>query len=180
MKRFLVIIVGVLALTSCHTHKQASNVVPAEPITLNNSDSVTTETIVKTVYVPIRVEVPVPQQSVVNISEADTSHIETDVAESDAWIRPDGSLYHTLQNKDVSLSAETYLPETTTNSNKAIIKEREVAVPKPYPVYVEKSLSKWVQFKLSAFWYLVGAALLAGVYILRKPLLILIRKILFK
>lgn len=174
MKRFVIILFGVLSLTSCHTKKQIE---PVESVVLNNSDSVRTETIVNTVYVPVRVEVPVPQQSISNIVEADTSHIETDVAVSNAWIRPDGSLFHNLINKDVKLSGDAYVPQTTATHNKEIIKDREIAVPKPYPVYVEKSLSKWEQFRLSAFWYLVGAALLAGVYLLRKPLLILFRKI---
>lgn len=177
MKRFLIIIIGALALTSCHANKHNQQMMLPEPVVLNSNDSVRTETIIKTVYIPVRVEVPVPQQSVSNIVEADTSHIETDVAVSNAWIRPDGSLYHNLANKDIKLPGETYVPETTTNNNKEIIKEQEVAVPKPYPVYIEKSLSKWEQFKLSAFWYLAGAALLSCIYILRKPLLFLVRKI---
>ena len=177
MKKFLISLIPLLVLTACHTNKQVQTLPPA-PIVLNNSDSVRVETVIKTEYVPVMVDVPVPQQSVSNIVfETDTSHIETDVAVSDAWITPDGSLFHNLINKDVKLSGDAYVPQTTATHNKEIIKDKEIAVPKPYPVYVEKSLSKWEQFRLSAFWYLVGAALLAGVYLLRKPLLILFRKI---
>lgn len=176
MKRLLIFLIPLLVLTSCHTNKQAQTLPPA-PIVLNNSDSVRVETIIKTEYVPVRVEVPVPQQSVSNIVEADTSHIETDVAESNAWIRPDGTLYHDLINKDIKLSGEAYVPQTTTENNNEAVKTKEIPVPQPYPVYVEKSLSKSEQFKLSAFWYLVGATLIAGAYIFRKPFLKLVRKI---
>lgn len=176
MKRLLIFLIPLLVLTSCCTKKQAQTL-PSAPIVLNNSDSVRIETIIKTEYVPVRVDVPVPQQSVRNIVEADTSHIETDVAMSDAWIQPDGTLYHDLINKDVKLSGEAYVPQTTTENNNEAVKTNEIPVPQPYPVYVEKSLSKSEQFKLSAFWYLVGVTLIAGAYIFRKPFLKLIRKI---
>lgn len=177
MKRLLIFLIPLLVLTSCHTNKQAQTLQPA-PIVLNNSDSVRVETIIKTEYVPVRVEVPVPQQSVSNIVfETDTSHIETDIAESNAWIRPDGTLYHDIINKNVKLSGEAYVPQTTTENNNEAVKTKEIPVPQPYPVYVEKSLSKSEQFKLSAFWYLVGATLIAGAYIFRKPFLKLVRKI---
>ena len=177
MKRLLIFLIPLLMLTSCHTNKQAQTLPPA-PVVLNNSDSVRVETIIRTEYVPVRVEVPVPQQSVNNIVEADTSHIETDVAESNAWIRPDGSLYHNLINKNIKLSGEAYVLQTTIENNNEAVRTKEIPVPQPYPVYVEKSLSTSEQFKLSAFWYLVGASLISAVYIFRKPLLILIRKIL--
>ena len=177
MKRLLIFLIPLLMLTSCHTNKQAQTLPPA-PVVLNNSDSVRVETIIRTEYVPVRVEVPVPQQSVNNIVEADTSHIETDVAESNAWIRPDGSLYHNLINKNIKLSGEAYVPQTTIENNNDAVRIKEIPVPQPYPVYVEKSLSTSEQFKLSAFWYLVGASLISAVYIFRKPLLILIRTIL--
>lgn len=176
MKRLLNILIPLLALASCHTNKQVQTL-PSTPVVLNNSDSVRIETVIKTEYVPVTVEVPVPQQSVNNIVEADTSHIETDVAVSNAWIRPDGTLFHNLVNKDVKLSGEAYLPQTTTENNNDAIRTKEIPVPQPYPVYVEKSLSRSEQFKLSAFWYLVGAAFIAGAYIFRKPFLKLIRKI---
>lgn len=178
MKRLLIFFIPLLVLTSCHTNKQAVPNTPPAPVVLNNSDSVRVETVIKTEYVPVMVDVPVPQQSVSNIVfETDTSHIETDVAVSDAWITPEGTLFHNLVNKDVKLSGEAYVPQTTTENNNEAVRTKEIPVPQPYPVYVEKSLSKSEQFKLSAFWYLVGAALIAGAYIFRKPFLRLIRKI---
>lgn len=178
MNKVILISAFALMMSGCHSSKQAVPEIPPAPIALNNSDSVRVETIIKTEYVPVRVEVPVPQQSVSNIVfETDTSHIETDVAVSDAWITPEGTLFHNLINKDVKLSGEAYVPQTTTENNNEAVRTKEIPVPQPYPVYVEKSLSKSEQFKLSAFWYLVGAALVAGAYIFRKPFLKLIRKI---
>lgn len=177
MKKFLIFLFPLLALTSCHTNKQAQTLPPA-PVILNNSDSVRVETVIKTEYVPVMVDVPVPQQSVSNIVfETDTSHIETNVAVSDAWITPEGTLFHKLINKDVKLSGEAYVPQTTTENNNEAVRTKEISEPQLYPVYVEKSLSKSEQFKLSAFWYLVGVALVAGAYIFRKPFLKMIRKI---
>lgn len=177
MKRIILISALALMVNACHSSKQTMSEVLPEPIVLNNSDSVRVETIIKTEYVPVRVDVPVPQQSVSNIVEADTSHIETDVALSNAWIRPDGTLYHDLLNKDIKLSGEAYVPQTTTENNNEAIKTKEIPVPQPYPVYVEKSLSKSEQFKLSAFWYLVAITLITGAYIFRKPFMKLLRKI---
>lgn len=178
MKRLLIFLIPLLVLTSCHTNKHAVPNTPLAPVVLNNSDSVRVETVIKTEYVPVMFDVPVPQQSVSNIVfETDTSHIETDVAVSDAWITPEGTLFHNLINKDVKLSGKTYVPQTTTENNNEAVRVKEIPVPQPYPVFVEKSLSKSEQFKLSAFWYLVGAALIAGAYIFRKPFLKLVRKI---
>lgn len=174
MRRLLIFLMPLLVLTSCHTKKAA---VPQAPVTLTNTDSVRVEKIVETVYVPVRVEVPVPQQSVSNIVEADTSHIETDVAESNAWIRPDGTLYHDLINKEVKLSGEAYVPQTTERTNTDAERIREVPVPQPYPVEVERSLTLMEQIKLASFYYLLAALLLSICYIFRKPFFTALRKI---
>lgn len=178
MKRVILISVLSILMSACHSSKQTVSEIPPAPVVLNNSDSVRVETVIKTEYVPVIVDVSVPQQSVNNIVfETDTSHIETDIAVSDAWITPEGTLFHNLVNKDVKLSGEAYVPQTTTENNNEAVRTKEIPVPQPYPVYVEKSLSKSEQFKLSSFWYLVGVALVAGAYIFRKPFLKLIRKI---
>ena len=49
-------------------------------------------------YVPVIVHIPDQQTSVI-AEPSDTSHLETQYAASDAFIRPDGKLYHDLRNK---------------------------------------------------------------------------------
>lgn len=175
MRRLLIFLMPLLVLTSCHTNKKAA--VPQAPVVLQNTDSVRVEKIVETVYVPVRVPVPVPQQSVSNIVEADTSHIETDVAESNAWIRPDGTLYHDLINKEVKLSGEAYVPQTTERTNTDAERIREVPVPQPYPVEVERSLTLMEQIKLASFYYLLTALVATLAYTFRRPLLKALRKL---
>lgn len=168
-------LVAVLALASCHTSKQA---VPPPPVVLNNSDSVRVETIINTVYVPTPVELDIPQQSQSTVTAADSSHVETDLAESDAWINPDGTLGHSIKNKPGKLKGEVYVPQTTEQTNKEAVKEREIPVPAPYPVEVEREFTLMEQIKLAAFWYLVGAVIVSIGLLFRKPLWRAIRKVL--
>lgn len=44
---------------------------------------------------------------------------------------------------------------------------------------VEKPLTRWQRFRLGAFWWLVAAVLSLAVYALRKPLSVIVRKLLF-
>lgn len=166
----------ILLLSACHSSKQILPTEPPAPITLNNSDSVRVEKVIETIYVPVDVAVDLPQQSETNAVLADSSHVETDLSFSDAWLA-DGVLHHFIKNKPGQLKGSTYVPQTTEHNNKDAVHVREVPVPQPYPVYVEKSLTRTQQFKLAAFWYLVGLALVAGIYIFKKPLLMLVRKI---
>jgi len=80
-----------------------------------------------TIYVPIPLE---SDQAIVHVG--DTSHRETSIAESDAWVGPDGFLHHTLNNKPRKLAYQISLPErylisSVRNTNeKAHIITREV------------------------------------------------------
>lgn len=55
------------------------------------------------------------------------------------------------------------------------VRQDSVSVPVPYPVEkkvcVEKKLSTWQQFRISAFWPLAAALMAAMAYIFRRPLL---------
>lgn len=164
-------------LTSCHTSKSATSPPTPPPVVLNNNDSVSTETIIKTVYVPVEVDVELPQQSVTNLATPDSSHLETDLAISDAWLNPDGTLGHLLENKPGTIKGNAYVPETSTESNKEEIRTKEIPVPQPYPVEVEREFTLMEQIKLASFWYLVGAIAVSIIYLLRKPLLRVLRKI---
>lgn len=118
----------------------------------------------------IRVPIPLEDwQVVVDITEA--SHLETSVAESDAFVGRDGRLHHSLSNKRDSLAAivpihyhHTY---TATSSQTTHTLVREVKVEKP--------LSKWQSFRLRAFPWLLGLLSAAGLWTFRKPILKLLK-----
>ncbi len=135
------------------------------------------ETIINTIYVPTPVALDIPQQSQTSVTAADSSHVETDLAESDAWINEDGTLGHSINNKPGKLQGEVYVPQTTTQSSKEAVKEKEIPVPQPYPVEVEREFTIMEQIKLAAFWYLVGAVIVSIGLLFRRPLMKALRKI---
>ncbi len=169
MKRLTLIAIFCMALVGCKTQKQAPALLP--PVVLNNSDSVRVETIINTVYVPVGVMIDLPQQSMSNQTPEDSSHIETDLAISDAWIK-DGILHHFIKNKPGQLTGEALVAQTTEQTSRDALKIKEVPVPEPYPVEVDR---RWTL--IASFWYLVGAVIVSLGFILRKPLFTILRKI---
>lgn len=117
-----------------------------------------------TIYVPIPLET---DQAIVHIG--DTSHRETTVAESDAWVGTDGFLHHTLSNKSGKLPyqiswPERYLVSSVKNTHEqAHIITREVKVEKP--------LNAWQRFRIGAFWWLLAFAAALAAWVFRKPLM---------
>ena len=95
--------------------------------------------------------VPVPQGSdKAVIPDSDTSRLETDVAESVAWVA-DGKLHHTLRNKDAAIIPVTIkVPERLHIKKEVVLSAYKVTE----IVEVEKQLSKWQQF-LQALGYVV-------------------------
>lgn len=171
----LVIIVAALMLSGCHSSKQ---ILPSTPVIVNNTDSVRTEYIETVRIDTVRVEIPVPQESAKQVVPDSTSHLETSLAESDAWLNPDGTLGHSIKNKEQNLKADVMVPVKDTQTNNSEVSVREVPVPYPEPVYIERNFTKWEKFRLEAFWYLVGVSLISTIYIFRKPFLTVLRKIL--
>lgn len=163
-----------LALVSCKTQKAAQ--APLPPVILNNTDSVRVETTIETTYEPVDVALDLPQQSETNVTPNDSSHVETDLAFSDAWIE-NGILHHLIKNKPGQLKGTAFTPHTTETSNKDAVKIREIPVPEPYPVEVERELTLMEQIKLATFWYLVGAVIVSLSFIFRKPFFMVLRKI---
>lgn len=95
--------------------------------------------------------VPVPQGSdKAVIPDSDTSRLQTDIAESVAWVAA-GQLHHTLRNKDAAIIPVTIkMPERLHIETEVVLstyKAKEI-------VEVEKQLSKWQQF-LQALGYVV-------------------------
>ncbi|MCM1337690.1 MAG: hypothetical protein NC214_08450 [Candidatus Amulumruptor caecigallinarius] len=167
--KYIIPILLCLMMVSCHTSKQATP--PTPTVTLNDSqiERIVTRTV--TMIDTVTVYVEIPAQSVEQVVNDTTSHVETDFAESDAWINSDGTLGHNIRNKPQKVPAEAYVPNTTTETEKEkeVIKEVPVPYPDPYPV--EKDLTTWQHIKIGTFWYLI-AVILAGVgWIFRKPLI---------
>jgi len=126
-------------------------------------------TIIKETVRDSLIQVPIPlekNQTIVNID--DTSHLETSIAVSNAYVTKDGQLHHDLANRhDQTLPAivpiHFHMTNTVKTTETAQIVEKTVEVPKP--------LSWWQSLKIAAFPWLLGLAGALGLWTLRKPLL---------
>lgn len=155
-------------MSACHSSR---NAIPLTPIIVNNTDSVRTEYIEKVRIDTLIITVPVPAESALQTVKDSTSHVETSLAESDAWINPDGTLGHYIRNKDTALNAEALISVKETQTNNKSEKIREVPVQYPEPVYIEREFTKWESFRLNAFWYIFSIAIAGIVWIFRKILI---------
>lgn len=173
MRSLSITILAASLLTGCHSARQP----PSASVMLMNTDSVNVVYIETVSIDTVIIEVPVPMESAKQTVPDSTSHLETSVAESDAWLNPDGTLGHSLTNKPATIGTQALVPHTDTTTGKDIIKERQIPVPEPYPVEVERELTHMEQMKLATYWYLAGALMLAIAYIFRRPLLRALRKL---
>jgi hypothetical protein len=116
----------------------------------------------------IYVEVPVEVSREV-LPDTDTSHLETSLAISEAWVNA-GKLNHTLTHKDAKIEQTIPIPEKHTQKDSAIVSIKEVV--KEVPVEVEKPLNAWQSFRMSVGTIALIALLLwAVIKILKKYLL---------
>ncbi len=162
MKRLLYILVAIL-LTSCASKRPAvPQVVPIK--------TMATMRIVHDVRLDTT-HISLPRQTAQATTLDSCSHLETDVAVSEARINADGSLRHTLENK------QTPLPVVVPVTHDTITLTEEIPVLVPDPYEVEMPLSRWQEFRLKAFWYLVLGLLVMVIFVCRKPLVSLIRKL---
>ena len=117
-----------------------------------------------TVYRDSLVYITLPAESSTNhLALGDKSHLETSVAESDAWVDSTG-LHHTIANKRDPLPFHLTYPERTivasATSNHSEILTRYVKIP--------KELTWWQRFRLSVFPWLLGAVVLLALWTCRK------------
>ena len=108
-------------------------------------------------FVDSLVLVPIPQGGDKAIlPDSDTSRLETDIAESMAWVKG-GQLHHILRNKDAALIPVTIkVPERIHVQKEVVLRAYKVTE----TVEVEKELSKWQRFLQSLGWtVLVGAVM---------------------
>ena len=105
-----------------------------------------------TEYIPVTVNVPIPEITS-EITVRDTSsHLENKYSESDARINSDGSLYHNLKTKPQNITATA---EAKVQYRDSIIVQRiesEIIIEKP----VEKKLGRWQSFQMKSFWVLLA------------------------
>lgn len=125
LKYFLVILFFTLPVGCCGTKKAKQlPVVQVEKTVIKDS----------LVYIRDTIYIPLPTEEKEVKTTADSSHLETSLAKSDAWIDSTGHLNHTLKNKEVVYK---YIYDTVVVTNTVTeYKEKpvivEVEVPKPY------------------------------------------------
>lgn len=112
----------------------------------------------------------VPVQTAQIVTKDSTSVLENDWAISQVAINKDGTLSHKLESKKQIVPVPFEKPVET--KTQVIYRNREVKVTVP----VEKELTKWEKFRLSAFWWLLGASVVCVGVVLRKPLFSLVRR----
>ena len=128
------------------------------------------------------VPVPIPvEQSVSKLPAFKfPSHLETSIAESDAYVDSTGVLHHTLKNKsDKTLNAHVPVTEhfqsTEHTQQGSTVQSSEKAEKETLYVEVEREFTLWEKVRLRAFWPLLLALLASLLWIFRKPILKLIK-----
>lgn len=117
----------------------------------------------------IDVEVPVPVEVMREIVPGqDSSHLETRIAQSDAYIDSLGFLHHSLKNKaDQSLKG-TMPVEEHFHEEKGI-EQHESSQNDTVTVEVEKKLNRWQQFRMDVGGYAIFTViLLFGIWAFKK------------
>lgn len=129
-----------LICTSCATQKVSMN-------TDVQKDSVSVVVVESIVYRDTTIYVEVPVEVIKEIlPDTDTSHLETSIAVSEAWVNA-GKLNHTLSHKpNASIQQTIPVSEKHTQKDSVVISIKEVV--KEVPVEVEKELNKWQTFRM--------------------------------
>ena len=137
-------------------------------------DSVRVETRIETVYVPDTAYIEIPRQSAERVTADSVSHLENDFATSDARIRPDGSLFHTLNTKPQNMPVE--VEKKVERKDSIVYVDKIVQQTEQQITEVEKPLSWWQQTQIYGFYVLV--VLLVAIYM--KPIWSLLRKFILR
>lgn len=161
MKRLVSLIVILAVLTGCGTLRK----VP--PVETHVRDSVAVHIKDSTVIHIDTVEVVIPKEesSAVNLA-TEPSHLETSVAESDAYVDESGKLHHTLKNK----AGESFKKEVPVAEHFHSVEASDSHVEsETITVEVEKPLTKFQKFENRGFWvYTVLLLLAAAIIIIRN------------
>lgn len=156
MKQLLTLVITLLTLNSCGTPKNLPQV------TTEHTDSVRVEYRDRIIHDSIPYEVPIEIEKVITRDTA--SHLENRFAVSDAVVS-NGFLSHSLETK----AQKIYVPyEVHVTDTLVFEKEAEI---RTVTVEVEKNLTWWQKFRLGAFWWLLGLALVGWLFLLGPKLL---------
>ena len=158
--RSSVIIIFFLLMTSCGAGRHL-------PVQTENRDSIRVEVREKTVYIRDTVLIEIPAQSAENTIRDTSSHLETDYAESDARIDPDGTLRHSLRNKPQKQPVPVEVPQTQKDS--IVYRDRYIYE----TIEVPRDLTAWQKCQMRSFWILLSGLV---IFVFRKPLLALVRR----
>ena len=137
------------------------------PTQTEQKDSIRTVVREVTRYIRDTVIMEIPAQSAENTTRDTSSHLETDYAESDARITPDGTLHHSLRNKEQDKPVPVDVPVTQKDS--IVYRDKYVYE----TIEVPRELTSWQKWQMRSFWILLSAV---AAYLLRKPLLALMRR----
>lgn len=160
MKSEIFIFITMMLLTACSSVRRV-------PVT--EKDSTRIETRVEHIFVHDTLFFEVPAQRAEVLVRDSTSSLENDFAISFAKVYHDGSLFHSLLTKPVTLPLPFSKPVERRDS--IIYRAQEVQVPIP----VECPLTKWQQACIRGYPISLCIILLLLLYLLRKPILALAR-----
>ena len=128
--RFFLILLSLFLLVGCCSQKHIQQVPVREIEKIEYRDSI--------IHVRDTIKIFLPIEEKEISTRRDSSHLETSIAKSDAWIDTSGNLNHTLKNKrDKPL--ETIRDTIFITNNVTEYKEKEVPVEVPVPEpYIHK------------------------------------------
>jgi len=164
MRRVLIWTAAFLAV-SCGTQRKA----------LDTETRDSTRVVVRTERIETidTVYVELPRQSEEVAVKDSSSHLENDVAVSDASVDSLGFLHHSLKTKPRSIPV---LSKNTKERRDSIVyRDKNVYVEKP--VYGEAKLNAWQRFRLNGFWILAAIVAAIGFWKFRRPILGLFAKL---
>lgn len=166
MRKLIIIVFIASLLASCGSSRHVATIIETRDST---KVEVRTELVerIDTVYVEL------PRQSEMVAVKDSSSHLENDVAESDASVDALGFLHHSLKTKPRSIP----VPSKNTKERRDSIVYRDKNVYIEKPVYVEAKLTAWQRFRLDGFWILAAIVAAIGFWKFRRPILGLFSKL---
>nr|DAG46498.1 MAG TPA: Prokaryotic membrane lipoprotein lipid attachment site [Caudoviricetes sp.] len=167
MRKLIIIVFIASLLASCGSSRHAATSIETHDST---KVEVRTELVerIDTVYVEL------PRQSEMVAVKDSSSHLENDVAESDASVDEFGFLHHSLKTKP---RGRLPVPSKNTKERRDSIVYRDKYVYIEKPVYVEAKLNAWQRFRLDGFWILAAIVAAIGFWKFRRPILHLLMKL---